>query len=258
MRSHLLSQVVLKRFANENKKTTVHDIKSDRSELKEINLVAYLDIDGTLIAKLEAKWSKEVENDAEKAINALTSGNLQNVDKHIGTVKKLMALHYMRSTVFIMMHDQAWSGQFYPKDNIEQIIALYPQHEDLVRRTTSTEWQTTKTKAAIQAMEIYIPKVEAYIADIGLEVGVAQQETQFILGDIPVVTADGTGRFGALNGVPITESKGFAMPLSPKHIVSLKKNATSKKYVLLNARQVQNANDKQLKQAVNCYYTKPA
>ena len=53
MRSHLISQVVLRRFADGDDKIVVHNLRTGQSELKSIYDTAYRDVDSNLISKLE-------------------------------------------------------------------------------------------------------------------------------------------------------------------------------------------------------------
>lgn len=253
MKSHLVSQVVLKQFANAKREVTVHTRNSDLTELKAIDLVAYMEMDEVLIKRLEQKWGTGVEADAEHAINGLKNNNLVLVEKHVTTVKNLMALHFIRSQIFHLVesHKQTIDETF---DQIKEAYsAAYPQYAESIERCTKSEHTKAPHEIAVKVMEKYIPMVEAYISDknIGLEIGEAPNNAVFIIGDIPTITVDGDRNYG----VPITEAKAFAMPLTPKHFVALKKNPATHKYKKMTAQQVQNANNRQLIQMVNEYYT---
>jgi hypothetical protein len=65
------------------------------------------------------------------------------------------------------------------------------------------------------------------------------------------------GRMGVLNGVAITESKSFAMPVTPRHLITLKTDPKTTKYLDLTAKQVENANGKQIQHALFEYYSLP-
>lgn len=257
MKSHLISQVVLKQFANPQKEVLVHDLKMGDEEPKSTDSIAYKEVDEAIIGELEKAWSTEVENDIEAAIHSLQNGDLLTSEKHMLTIKRLLALHFMRTQVYVAMQKPEMSDA-YRRRVIEQVAAQFPERRQEIEARVNAEWPKKANEAVVMSMREYIPKIEEYIKKHGLEVGVAPEGTEFILGDVPVVSADGNGNFGALNGVPITEARAVAMPLTPRHIVALKTKATSKKYRNLTAEQVKNANDKQLKLAIGEYYSKPA
>lgn len=253
MKSHLISQVVLKQFANEQRKITVHTKGSAATELKAIDLVAHIDIDEALIKHLEDKWSHGVEDDAERAINGLKNNNLVMVEKHIVAVKNLMALHFIRSQVFhlVELNKHMITNTFRQIKDAYSIA--YPQYAKSIEKVTKAEYTKAPHDIAVKVMEKYIPMVEAYIADpaIGFEIGEAPEGASLIIGDIPTITTDGNKNFG----VPITEAKAFGMPLTPKYFVTLKKNPGTRKYKKMSVKQVENANNKQLMQVVKEYYS---
>lgn len=256
MKSHLISQVILKQFANDQRQIIVHTKDSSKTELKPINCVAYLDVDETLIQHLEEKWSHGVEDDAERAINALKNNNLVVVEKHIKSVKELIALHLIRSRAFhlVELNKHIIDGMF--QQTKEAYSAAYPEYVESINKVTEAEYKKAPHDVAVKIMEKYIPMVEAYIADpnIGFEIGEAPDGSGFILGDIPVVTADKNGNFG----IPITEANYIAMPLTPKYIVALKKNPDTKKYRKLSAKEVETANSRQLGLMLQHYYSSPS
>jgi hypothetical protein len=259
MKSHLISQVVLKQFANKQREVQVHQRGTDTAELKRIDRVAFVEIEEAIIQHLEEKWSHDIEDQAEKAINNLKNGNVMYFEKHIGTIKSLMALHYIRSQVFRLVeaHKHEMAVRF--AEAKAQVLAVYPNHGDLIDREAAKYATKAPLDMVIRLMEEYIPKVEEFLAkpDLGFEIGEAPEGTMFIIGDVPVVTTDGNGNFGIFAGVPITNARSIAMPLTPKHLVALKKNPETQKYKKLEPKQVETANSRQLGLMTNEYYSKP-
>jgi hypothetical protein len=253
MKSHLISQVVLKQFADNQRQIIVHTKDTDDTEQKPVDRVAYMDIDEALIKKLEEQWSQEIEAKADTAINNLKAGNINYFEKHIGVVKNLLALHFIRSQVFRLVEANKQAIDDRLTQAKDEVLAVYPEYKDLIERTYAKEHETAYVDIAIKVMEQYIPKVYEYISDsdIGFEIGEAPDGTEFIIGDIPVVTGDNNRHFG----IPITEANVIAMPLTPKHLVSLKKNPDTKKYKKLTAKQVNTANNRQLGLMEEHYYS---
>lgn len=259
MKSHLVSQVVLKQFANEQREILVHQRGADTAELKRIDRVAYMEIEEAVIRPLEDKWSHDIEANAEKAINNLKSGNVMYFEKHVGTIKSLIALHYIRSQVFRLVEANKHEMAARFAEAKAQVLAVYPNHGDLVDREVANYAANAPLDMAVRLMEEQIPKVEAFLAkpDLGFEIGEAPEGSEFIIGDVPVVTTDGNGNFGIFAGVPITNARSIAMPLTPKHLVALKKNPETQKYKMLKPEQVETANSRQLGLMTNEYFTKP-
>ena len=253
MRSHLISQVILKQFANDQRQIVVHTKDRDDTELQPIGCIAYMDIDEVLIKKLEEQWSQEIEAKADTAINNLKAGNINYFEKHIGVVKNLFALHFIRSQVFRLVEANKQAIDNRLAQTKDEVTAIYPEYNDLIERTYAKEHETAYVDIAIKVMEEYIPKVNDYISDsnIGFEIGEAPNNSEFVIGDIPVITGDRNYRFG----IPITEANVIAMPLTPNHLVALKKNPETKKYKRLTAEQVKTANSRQLGLMQNHYYS---
>lgn len=253
MKSHLISQVVLKQLADDQRQIVVHTKGSDDTELKRVDGVAYMDIDETLIMKLEEQWSQEIETKADTAINNLRAGNINYFEKHVDVIKNLLALHFIRSQVFrlVKANEQAIDDRLTQAK--DEVIAVYPEYKDLIERTYAKEHETAYTDISIKVMEQYIPKVYEYTSDtdIGFEIGEAPDGSEFIIGDIPVVTGNKNHHFG----IAITEANVIAMPLTPKHLVALKKNPDTKKYKKLTAEQVKTANSRQLGLMQEHYYS---
>jgi hypothetical protein len=253
MKSHLISQVVLKQFASDQRQIIVHTKDSRKTELKPIDCVAYVDVEEVLIGKLEEKWSNEVEDQAERSINTLSSSNVNHTEKHLDAIKKLLALHFVRSKVFqlVEVNHQIIDNDLAKARN--ETIAIFPEYKEIITEKYGEIIETAYDDIAIKIMEEYIPKVEAYIGDpdIKFEIGEAPDGSEFILGDMPVITADRNGNFG----IPITEATSIAMPLTPKYIVSLKKNPDTKKYRKLTAEEVATANRHQLGLMHQHYYS---
>jgi hypothetical protein len=255
MKSHLISRVVLKRFANTHDETLVHDIKASTTELKPVADIAYKEVPSDIIGELEQQWGQGVENDAEKALNALASGNLLHTEKHIQTIKHLMALHYIRSVVFILADKPEMLR--YRTQVIERTVSAYPEHRGAIEAKMDAEWPNFKLAAATGTLKDYLPKITDYMDKFGLEVGETDSSTKFLLGDIPTATTDGTGKFGVLGGVPILQATEFVMPMTPRHIVGLKSHPLTKKYRQLTGVQVRNSNSVQIAQAMDSFYSAP-
>jgi hypothetical protein len=249
--SHLISQVVLRQFTDASKQVEVHDKKTGKVELKRPYDVAYTLFETDLISGLEKQWNEDVENQAEKAFNILKNGDLLNYPQHQAVIKNLLALHFVRSdrlleTVKVMQ-------ERYAKQILDETLAVYPEHEELIKKTLDRDWPLTTKKAMPELLEENIMKVSKYLEGHDLEIGLAPIGSEFILGDSPAVTL---GEEGTL-GVAIQDAVNFGMPVTPHHIVAFRTKAETKRYLLLTAADVRAANNKQIICSRVEYYARP-
>lgn len=248
MRTHLISQVVLKQFTNKDGLVAQHEKLSGTVTLLPPVDIAYTEIDRAIIEQSEQEWSSDIENDSEKALNTLINGNILHVPKHTQTIKTLMALHYVRSFALIQLMAIAMPN--YAKQIIENVTAVYPSHKELVEKKVAEDWPRMMVESLPKIIKANITKVKQFMERHGLEVGVSPEDELFIIGDIPTITLNSEGKIG----VPITEADNFAMPLTPRHIVALKTKPT-KKYTQLTPKHVQAANKKQEERALEVFYS---
>lgn len=257
--SHLISQVVLKQFANKNSddkwQTLVHTKGSNDTGLHRIDEVASLEIDRLVIEALEQEWSNNIEKEVDKAINNLAKSNVNYVEKHIGIIKDLMALHLVRTTVFPLVDEYAKQIIGVQSSIKDQFISAYPEQTEAITKLYEEKVKTVIRDTAISIMKKEIPELKAHLADksIGFEIGEAPEGVKFIIGDRPVIMTDKDGKIN----VPVSQASHIAMVLTPKYIVALKKSPDKKKYRLLEKQEVENVNKKQISIAFINYFSLP-
>jgi hypothetical protein len=137
------------------------------------------------------------------------------------------------------------------------MTAAYPEHKELIEKQVKQDWPRLTIETLPTILSENIDKVEDFMTKHGLEIGLAPEGSSFTIGDSPAITMSDDGRMGVLNGVAITDSQSFAMPVTPRHLVTLKTNPKTTKYIELTAKQVENANGKQVQHALFEYYSKP-
>lgn len=253
--THLVSQVVLKQFVDENGKLSVFNKTRAETKLASTEEIAFVEIDRSIIEALETKWAHEVEHHASKTINILNNGDVLRYEKHIRMLKKILALHFVRSAVLFVLLTR--SKTIYGQQIIEEVSAAYPEHRELVENMVKTEWPSLANTTIPEILTENIAKVEEFMENHGLEIGVAPEGSHFIIGDSPAITMTKDGRMGVMNGVPITECDSFAMPVTPSHLITLKTNPKTVEYLKLTSKEVDNANTKQMQHALFEYYSKP-
>ncbi len=257
MKSHLISQVLLKRFTLQGK-IKEHDKFSSTSRFKTPKAIAYQEVSTTPeVTHLEKKWGY-VETRMATAFQALDEGTLLSSEKHIETVKKFMALHYIRSQTLYSWLEKHENKYF--QNAIDASIKANPDLSSEILREVDKHHQRWIKMLKLQIPSVVkstLPKTEDYILQSDLEIGMASQGTDFILGDIPIVNISSDGRIGILSGVDITQSTGFVLPLGPRHVVALIKNSKLRNYKSLNNKQVKNCNKKSIILSRQYYYSCP-
>jgi|GEM_PF-2864121 len=258
MKSHLISQVVLTEFTNESGELIEIDKATGISKLETPANVCYQEIDRVIIKELEDSWANGVEDDAKKALNTLHKSNVLLTEKHVNTLKRLIALHFVRSIVYELVEASSPQMEVALENLKKEYVRQYPQSKTEIENAYSYD-NNEKMKMAVRVMGEQIPKIESYLAnkEFGLEIGVAPPNCYFIIGDIPVLSVDKKGNMGVLQGVSITDAQGLAMPLSPTHIASIKTNPTETKYIKLTFEQVTSANKKLHSLSLSKYYRLP-
>jgi hypothetical protein len=254
--SHLVSQVILKQFANKDSdgkwQTLAHDKSSGIAMLRKIDSVASREIERSVIEALEQQWSNDIEKEADKAINSIANNNW--ADKHIGIIKDLMALHFIRSQAFELVGNNIGYINKTLEAKKNEVVAIYPGYIDAINRVYEDSVKTAPLDIVLGILKTYIAQTKEFLSDaaIGLEVGKAPDGVEFIVGDVPVITLN-----RASEVVPVTEANYVGMPITPKYLVALKKNPDKKKPVMLTEKQVKNANNKQVELALTNYFSVP-
>ena len=252
--SHLVSKVILKQFATKglDKKWRVVMYEKDGkySSFCDIDYVACREVNRELIDVLEQEWSKDIEDKAYRAINSVTNNNW--TDKHIGVIKELIALHFIRSQTFELVDSNKDYIFKTLEANRDKVVAMKPESIDIINKIYFEYRKSATLTVAISILKEFVDKTRRYLSDpsVGIELYQAPDDAEFIIGDVPVITVNRSGRV-----VPITEADHVVMPLSPKYLVALKTHSSKRAPVVLTKRQVENANAKQVDLAINCYFT---
>ena len=220
MKSHLVSQTLLKRFTNKGL-VRVTNLVTGKNELKKPRDIAYLKVYDELLSKLERKWGN-IESRAVTAFGALDRGTLLKSTAHKENIKRFMILHYVRSQAFVDV--MARDEPHYFQKFIQNVKSDLPDKADYITSNLPAirnKWLKDLVKMTPEMFVTNSEKVENYVKNFDIEVGVVAERTEFILGDNPALTVAKDGRIGIRSGVPINESTGFAMPLGPRHLVAL-------------------------------------
>lgn len=254
MKTHLVSQVILKEFTDSNGLLTLNYKDTNKpSEKKTTKDACYIEVETALIQRLEKYWNESVESDAKKTLRILKAGDILNYEKHINILKRLMALHYIRSSLIVDIFNELSAYQ--TNLVIEELMDQLSLEREKVEKLVEPRLPKILTKTLVQSLEELIEKVDNHISKFGIEVGVAPETESFMLSDSPAILLDKNGNLGPRQGVALLQASGFVMVMTPKHVVGLKSGKQGKNYRQLTADQVKEINKKQIKHSLSEYYS---
>ncbi len=256
MKSRLVSQTLLKRFANKGLVRVTNLVTGD-NELKKPRDIAYLKVYDELLSKLERRWGN-IESRASTAFGYLDQGTLLKYTPHKDNIKRFMILHYIRSQAFVDV--MARDEPHYFEKLIQNVKSDFPDKADYIKSNLPAirhKWLKDLVKMTPKMFATNSKKVENYVKNFDIEVGIVAEGSEFILGDNPALTVAKDGRIGIRSGVPINESIGFSMPLGPKHMAALITRNPTDKYIELTSNEVEIANNKTKTQCIKEYYSSP-
>jgi len=254
MKTHLVSQVILKEFTNQDGLLTIHYKDSAKKPVQKTTKdVGYVEIDTAVIERLERDWNESVENDAKKTLRVLRNGDVLLYEKHTKILKKLMTLHFIRSQILMYLFNEM--SQYHLDKIIDEAMPLFSGTRETLEAMVKQKLPDVLNKTLVQSLDDLIKKAGVHIDQYGLEIGVAPEGTHFVLSDSPAITMDREGNLGILQGVAILQATEFAMVMTPQHVVTLKSDQTSNTYVHLTPVQVDNLNKKQIAHSLHEYYS---
>jgi len=257
MKTHLVSQVILKEFTNEVGLLTIN--YKDENKLpaqKTTKETGFVEIDAAYIERLERDWNESVENDAKKTLRVLKNSDVLIYEKHTKILKKLMSLHFIRSQILMKLFNEMSLYHF--NKIIDEAMPLFSGDRQSLEAMVKERLPDVLTKTLVTSLEDLMKKVDALIEPYGLEIGVAPDNANFVLSDSPAMTMDRDGHLGILQGVAILQATEFAMVMTPKHVITLKSGEQGIKYISLTQKEVDNLNKKQIVHSLHEYYSMPS
>ena len=246
-RCHQVSRVLLRQFAKD-KKVNIFGKDGFRGSNIPEN-IGYIREDRDLYDATEAQWEK-VENRFNRMIASVDAGTVLQEPDHIKTAKQLITLHFVRSIATQKLFDESEEKSF-----DELASDLKEQNLDVV--DARRKWKADLGKTKLQVITDTMAKVQKYIDQFHLEIGVAAPNTGFILGDNPVINLQLEGPSGVIQGVGITASDVIYLPISQKYLLSLTKIRENSRYRQLAPEGVRLINKKTKSQTIKEFYAKP-
>lgn len=237
-RQHVVSQVVLRRFADGENQLSVFDRLVGRVVRKGPAGVAYVE---NLVAhepeSSEHLW-KTVEDRVPELFRSLESGQLPIDGRVVDLGKDLIALHWARShTLLAIWNDlipkklnlltERLLTNFTPEEAFLSLTGFYPPDGDASRAYVvdyiAEHWEQQFSDGTLfrERLEFNYQKARDLASSLSLQVAEAV-EGQFVIGDNPALTVHlDSRRVGPLQGVYWDLADAILMPLDPRFCLGL-------------------------------------
>jgi hypothetical protein len=272
---HVVSRVVLRRFGDPTTKLIGnHSIQYGlRKPTGPGGLGWVKDFVKIDSAATEGLWGT-TESKLPDALAAADTQTVFDSTEHVATIKKAIALHYGRSIDVLDQYEDLWQQMLATKRAglnasaaaTDAIFTLKTgdatgKPDDAMRESLAKEWMQRLTDIYETGVgfrfrvQHNFREATAMITSAGLEVLRPPSGSEFLIGDVPVITTDATGHVrGIAAGIPIGSAATVAMPLGPRLLVALgPKNI----YAELDAKYVERLNTWQIQAAKRAVYFRP-
>ncbi|WP_298334987.1 DUF4238 domain-containing protein [Ferrimicrobium sp.] len=273
---HLVSLTLLRGFRLATPKgllmghySTEYGLRPDVEPRGVAKLDRFVKIDSR---RTEEVWGR-VETDLPAAIAAAEAGCLFEHPEHVNTLKEAIALHYARSFDVKNLDDKFWKQSLSEiVDNLRSspglVDTLYrlktgsdgapaiSEKEMIIRKFHDDIANLVDSGVMFRYRVVHLFKQATdLIADAGLEILRPPADSEFLIGDVPVITSDQAGlRQGIEAGMPIGGANIVVMPFSPTLLVSLAKTDADR---VLPAAWVERVNTWQIKAAQRGIFARP-
>lgn len=273
-KQHVVSRVVLRRF--EDPRTHLIGNHSIQYGLRQpigpggLGWVKnFVKIDSTAIEEL---WGT-TESKLPEALAAADAQTAFESAEQVATIKEAIALHYARSIDVLDQYENLWQQMLATKRSelcaspaaTDAIYTLKTgdtgKPDNAMRESLVNEWLQRLTDIYETGVgfrfrvQHYFREATKMITSAGLEILRPPAGSEFLIGDVPVITTDATGHVrGIAAGVPIGNAATVAMPFGPRLLVSL---GPRDLYAELDAKHVERLNTWQIEAAKRAVYFRP-
>lgn len=272
---HVVSRVVLRRFGDPTTKLIGnHSIQYGLRNPTGPGALGWVrDFVKIDSAATEELWGT-TESKLPDALAAADARTVFDTAEHVMTIKKAIALHYARSIDVLDQHDDLWQQMLATKRAglnastavTDAIFTLKTgdatgKPDDAMRESLVKEWMQRLTEIHEKGVgfrfrvQHYFHEATTMITSAGLEVLRPPSGSEFVIGDVPVITTDATGHVrGIAAGIPIGSAATVAMPFGPRLLVAL---GPEDIYAELDAKYVERLNIWQIEAAKRAVYFRP-
>ena len=220
MNQHLVSKVIIKRFAGGDGQVAVLDLDSlneDTAAPKDIGAV--LDLLDADAAKMEARWNQQVESRLSPSVFAqIETHKPITDDKVCETLRRCIALHWARGNTVIQLLERTrpqydkqiadnMLAQFSPEDVLRElsggIEVVAVDTEEVARARIAAKFDAHLHAVKFQGRMFQDAYENALVRTRKYQIQLVHApDDEFLLGDVPVINLDSTdlSRVGALRG----------------------------------------------------------
>lgn len=210
MNSHFVSKVVLKNFADSNKKIKVFDKNTGKFYLESIEYIGNLELSDDLFSEEEKKWNRTIENRIGNLLSKFDGDFLKIWEDQSShpVLKRLLALHFIRSFFFITKI----------QDNLEEkveelLVNVPPEFHEAVAK----EFIHNVAESTPKMMEDLYKKTKSELDKHEIEIVEASKKENFVIGDAPILN----------DRKAVLDSEFFMMPVSPRYVIGMGKEKRS-------------------------------
>ena len=246
MRQHIISQVLLKRWAIDGV-VGVGDLRHGTARRRAPGAEAWLSdfIAGARAEEAERRWQRFEGDSVRRALEAVEDGTVFSGPGHVEALKGLLGLHLIRARETT----HVWAGYLGqqakdPESGLGSIVAMLnepgvldalftertglvpsgPEARDYVRQTVVRDVEEQIGPGGPAFAEALYEQLETFrtrFASIAIEIGVTDGEA-LLIGDTPALLIDhGATEVGLSAGVTISSADSLLLPIGPRHLLAL-------------------------------------
>lgn len=259
-RQHLISQVLQREWeVGKGKGVSRYSLEAGLNPgghpwpTKEIgSLPDFVKVDSQ---KTENVWN-ETEKDAPYALEKAKTQTLfqsQN-DKHVTTIKNLVALHYARSYTVWKNHDQTWNRANI-QNEIDDQVSLSKDIPELKKDVKAKIEQLSNSGIVFRfrIVDLFEGAKHA-VANAGFRILRPESGSEFLIGDVPVIISVVPGQ---RDTCPIGNAAEIYLPLGPELAVVIDMTNSQDSYVEINSDDVERYNRWEVEAAIHDIIMRP-
>ncbi len=243
---HLVSQVLLKQFTDKSGKVVVVEKNNGSEQYTETDETGFIIVPTDPFKKFESVWKKP-ERHMDGVIEKIKDGSIFHSLPHLKTLKRFIAMHYVRSYGFIFLLSEL-------EEQAAQEIIEEINNSNLDFEKALGWFRTSSRPETPQMMKEYYEKVYAEIEKYNVEIIKTSEDYPFSLSDIPVLNyLIPENRLGLREGVGI-QADAVMLPVSPHYVVSLTSRNQDSHVLETNQSGVRIINDLTKRNSLRQYY----
>lgn len=242
-RQHIISQVVLRKFIEDvvpgGRQVVRFDLATGQPRLVGTGGVGYVEDFVPVDSKTTEDLWQEVEGALNDAIAASLGGTALASPTHRSTLRRVVALHFVRNPQTLAIHNQSFSEALQQgairsaetplaAEAFRRRYGLEPAGPEALRLgAEATQGRLVNLHKDGGLFRLSVQRIFEHVSDRFESRGVeiltpANASSEFLVGDLPAITLNrGTGAAGLAEGVAVDQADQVIMPLSPRLLVAI-------------------------------------